>query len=64
MQRLYFIFILTFVPVSFFTPGVSAIEDNPPDRPPLTKTFGCLLPLSGKYKIVGEKALRGILTAA
>jgi ABC-type branched-subunit amino acid transport system substrate-binding protein len=64
MQRLYFIFILTFVPVSFFTNGVSAIEDNPPDRPPLTKTFGCLLPLNGKYKIVGEKALRGILTAA
>ena len=45
--RIYLVFMFAFVPVSFFTPGVSAIEDNPQDRPPLTKTFGCLLPLSG-----------------
>lgn len=29
-----------------------------------TKTVGCLLPLSGEYKLIGEKALKGILTAA
>lgn len=27
------------------------------------KTLGCLLPLSGKYELMGKKALRGILTA-
>lgn len=27
-------------------------------------TFGCLLPLSGKYRVIGEKALRGVLAAA
>ncbi|MEQ9617892.1 MAG: penicillin-binding protein activator [Deltaproteobacteria bacterium] len=29
-----------------------------------TRTFGCLLPLSGRYRLIGEKALRGILAAA
>ena len=27
------------------------------------KTIACLLPLSGKYEVIGKKALRGILTA-
>ncbi len=27
-------------------------------------TFGCLLPLSGKYRVIGEKALRGVLASA
>ena len=40
-------------------------EEEPGSKTVLPgKTFGCLLPLSGKYQIVGEKALRGILTAA
>src|SRR3989304_6031674 len=28
-----------------------------------SKTIACLLPLSGKYELIGKKALRGILTA-
>ncbi len=27
-------------------------------------TFGCLLPLTGKYAVLGEKALKGVLAAA
>lgn len=27
-------------------------------------TFGCLLPLTGKYSVLGEKALKGVLAAA
>ena len=64
LRKLLLVFIFAFLPVSVLTPGVSAIENNPLDRLPAAKTFGCLLPLSGKYKIVGEKALSGILTAA
>ena len=45
-------------------PETRAQVDTSPHPVIGSKTFGCLLPLSGKYKIVGEKALQGILTAA
>ncbi len=47
-----------------FIPEISAEAENASPLIYSSKTFGCLLPLSGKYKIIGDKALRGILTAA
>ena len=38
------------------------LESPSPALP--VKTLGCLLPLSGKYRELGEKALQGILAAA
>ncbi|HVY55721.1 MAG TPA: penicillin-binding protein activator, partial [Thermodesulfobacteriota bacterium] len=35
--------------------------DRAPQR---VVTFGCLLPLTGRYSVVGQKALKGILAAA
>ena len=44
-------------------PAYSQADSPSPQILP-SKTFGCLLPLSGQYKIVGEKVLEGILAAA
>lgn len=64
LRKLFLVFIFTFLTGSVLAPGVSAIENGPQESEPGGKTFGCLLPLSGKYKLVGEKALRGVLAAA
>lgn len=42
---------------------------NPPDgkdapAPQKVVTFGCLLPLTGRYSVLGQEALKGILAAA
>lgn len=35
-----------------------------PVKPRVVQSFGCLLPLSGEYRLLGEKVLRGALLAA
>jgi len=51
-----------------FPPGAHAREkpDAGNDESASKKviTFGCLLPLTGKYRVLGEKALKGVLAAA
>jgi len=58
--------ISSFILISGFIsiPGALAEHENTSPQVHSSKTLGCLLPLSGKYRIVGEKALQGILTAA
>jgi len=60
---LYLLFFFSVLPSFVLAPGTLAQDDSTPPALLSSKTFGCLLPLSGKYKIVGEKALQGILAA-
>lgn len=67
MRLLYFLCLLFLSPLltDYAHPEDIAPEKSEEQR--LTKrivTFGCLLPLSGKYRVIGEKALRGVLAAA
>lgn len=43
---------------------VSAPDGEDAQAPQKVVTFGCLLPLTGKYSLLGQKALKGILAAA
>lgn len=43
---------------------VNAPDGNDLIAPQKIVTFGCLLPLTGKYSLLGQKALKGILAAA
>lgn len=43
---------------------VNAPDGNDVIAPQKIVTFGCLLPLTGKYSLIGQKALKGILAAA
>ncbi|MEW6145330.1 MAG: penicillin-binding protein activator [Thermodesulfobacteriota bacterium] len=51
-----------------FPPGAQAQPDIPEDLEDTISekviTFGCLLPLTGRYRLLGEKALKGVLAAA
>jgi len=44
-------------------PQVNAPDGNDSKVPQKIVTIGCLLPLTGKYSELGQKALKGILTA-
>lgn len=54
--------------LSAFTPGVHAqVKPDAGNEESASKkviTFGCLLPLTGKYRVLGERALKGVLAAA
>lgn len=64
LLKMLILFLFSIFPSFVLIPNVQAEVDSTPAPVLSTKTFGCLLPLSGKYKIVGEKALQGILAAA
>lgn len=64
LPGLLFLFLFSFITSIILIPDVLAQDDNSSEPVLSSKTFGCLLPLSGKYKIIGEKALQGILAAA
>jgi len=45
-------------------PGeVAAQEEEARTEAHNASTIGCLMPLSGRYRLVGEKALKGVMTA-
>lgn len=54
--------------LSAFTPDVHAqVKPDAGNEESASKkmiTFGCLLPLTGKYRVLGERALKGVLAAA
>ncbi len=60
--------LIVLVILSAFTPGVHAqVKPDAGNEESASKkviTFGCLLPLTGKYRVLGEKALKGVLAAA
>jgi len=64
LPKLLLLFLFSVMTNFVFIPEISAEAENASPLIYSSKTFGCLLPLSGKYKIIGDKALRGILTAA
>jgi hypothetical protein len=54
--------------LSAFTPGVHAqVKPDAGNEESASKkviTFGCLLPLTGEYRVLGDRALKGVLAAA
>jgi ABC-type branched-subunit amino acid transport system substrate-binding protein len=60
--------LITLIIMTAFPHGAQAQSDVPeePEDKISEKviTFGCLLPLTGRYKLLGEKALKGVLAAA
>ncbi len=63
LPEILLLFLVSVLTSHVLIPVVQAQDDIAPSVVLSSKTFGCLLPMSGKYKIVGEKALRGILAA-
>lgn len=62
------IFLIALVILSAFTPAarsqVKPDAGNEESASSKVVTIGCLLPLTGSYSILGEKALKGVLAAA
>ena len=62
------LFFVTLIILTAFPPGVHAqVKPDAGNEESASRkvvTFGCLLPLTGKYRILGEKALKGVLAAA
>lgn len=60
--------LITLMILTAFPPGAHAQvkpgAGNDESAPKKVITFGCLLPLTGKYRVLGEKALKGVLAAA
>ena len=64
LLKILLLLIISYLPGSLIIPELSAEPEESLSPLVSTKTFGCLLPLSGRYKDIGEKALEGILAAA
>lgn len=62
------LFLIAFVILSAFAPGThSQVRPDAGDEESASGkvvTFGCLLPLTGKYSALGGRALKGVLAAA
>lgn len=60
--------LITLMILTTFPPGAHAqVKPDAGNDESASKkviTFGCLLPLTGKYRVLGEKALKGVLAAA
>lgn len=60
--------LITLMILTAFPPGAHAqVKPDAGNDESASKkviTFGCLLPLTGKYRVLGEKALKGVLAAA
>lgn len=60
--------LITLMILTAFPPGAHAqVKPDAGNDDAASKkviTFGCLLPLTGKYSVLGEKALKGVLAAA
>jgi ABC-type branched-subunit amino acid transport system substrate-binding protein len=59
--------LITLIVLSLY-PFSAGAQVKAPDEDALVSrkviTFGCLLPMTGKYRLLGERALRGVLAAA